>query len=288
MIDNAAFYLTASGIFGAFVGSFLNVCIHRLPDEKASIVFPGSHCPKCHAPIQWYDNIPLLSYAILMGKCRNCKEHISFRYPFVELLTAGLFVLSMLMFVAGFKNPDLPNWLGFAAAVFVCCCLVVVTFVDFKHRIIPDEIPFAMVLAGVILNAFMPYFISDSLLTVSPWDEVNGVVSALAGALVGGLVIYIVGVLGKLVFKKEAMGFGDVKLMAGFGAFFGWKSVLIIFMIGCIAGTIVGVIALLKTKDKYIAFGPFLSLGAFLMIFFKYPIMQFILIDYPKFINKIF
>lgn len=280
-------YLIFSGVFGAFIGSFLNVCICRLPDEK-SLIFPGSHCPKCGAKIRWYDNMPVLSYVMLQGKCRSCSEKISLQYPLIELLTSGVFALSMYVFVVRLERPAaVEDFIMFFAAIFLSSCLIIVTIVDIKLRIIPDEPWIAMMVAGIIAAGFCPFMQDPMPFKTSLSAEAQALISSITGAILGSGMIYLTGVIGKLVFRKEAMGFGDVKLMAGLGAFLGWQSILLVFLIGCIAGSLIGVISLLRTKDHYIPFGPFLSLGAFIMFFFKVPVLIFISRDYPNLIRKL-
>ncbi|MBI5358978.1 MAG: prepilin peptidase [Planctomycetes bacterium] len=279
-------YLIFSGIFGAFIGSFLNVCICRLPEEK-SLIFPGSHCPKCDSAIRWYDNIPVLSYVILQGKCRNCSEKISLQYPMIELLTSGVFVFAMYMFIVRLQRPAaVEDFIMFFAAIFLSSCLVVVTIIDIKLRIIPDMAWISLLVFGIITSGFCPFLQDPLPFETSLSPEAQALISSIAGAILGSGVIYLTGIIGKLVFRKEAMGLGDVYLMAGLGAFLGWQSILLVFLIGCIAGSFIGLFSLLLTKDHYIPFGPFLSLGAFIMFFFKIPVLIFISRDYPNFIRK--
>ncbi len=240
-----------SFIFGAIVGSFLNVCILRIPAGK-SIAYPPSHCPKCQYPIKWYDNIPMMSYLILMGKCRNCKERISFRYPLVEFLAALFSLAAMIMF-----GPSLVYFIYFA---FVSS-LIVITFIDLDHQIIPDIIS----LPGIPLG-----FLASFVLPEITYKE------SLIGIVIGGGLLLLVAVGYEFIAKKEGMGGGDVKLLAMIGAFLGWKGVLFTIFSGSLVGTIIGVtIMVAQGKDsKYaIPFGPFLSMGALLYLFFGEPII---------------
>ena len=300
-------------IFGAIIGSFLNVCIVRLPKAK-SIVSPGSHCPKCLKSIAWYDNIPLISWLVLTGKCRDCKAVISFRYWLVEFLTAAVFygfyrhygldlvLLPYLVMVSGF---------------------IVAMFVDFAERIIPDEVSIGGMWAGivfsilvprlhtpgqdelllggfiagvlslacVVLGLIYPFFckhlmeedsgndhalkglVIGSLLAVA---GINANIShlpvafapnllafsaSLSGFIVGGGAVYAMGLLGDIIFKKESMGGGDVKLMAMAGAFLGWKLALLAFFIAPFFGAVYGIVEKVRTKDSTIAYGPFLIAG---------------------------
>lgn len=239
-------FLAISFIFGAIVGSFLNVCILRIPAGK-SIVFPGSHCPKCNAPIMWYHNIPIISYFILRGRCGSCKEPFSIRYPMVELLTALLSLAAFIKF-----GPSLAFIIYF---VFIAS-LIVITFIDLDHQIIPDVIS----LPGIPLG-----FIASFVLPEITYKE------SLIGLIAGGGILLTVAMGYEFLAKKEGMGGGDVKLLAMIGAFLGWKAVLFTIFSGSLIGTIVGVTLMIAHgKDtKYaIPFGPFLSMGALLYLFF--------------------
>lgn len=247
----SAMIFVISFIFGAIVGSFLNVCILRIPAGN-SIAYPPSHCPKCQYAIKWYDNIPMISYLVLMGKCRNCKERISFRYPLVEFLTAIFSLAAMMMF-----GPSLAFLIYFA---FVSS-LIVITFIDLDHQIIPDIIS----LPGIPLG-----FLASFVLPEITYKE------SLIGIVIGGGLLLLVAIGYEFITKKEGMGGGDVKLLAMIGAFLGWKGVLFTIFSGSLVGTIIGVtIMVAQGKDsKYaIPFGPFLSMGALLYLFFGEPII---------------
>jgi leader peptidase (prepilin peptidase)/N-methyltransferase len=233
-------------LIGLALGSFLNVCIYRIPLKK-SILFPNSFCPNCGAKIRAWDNIPLLSFILLKGKCRKCKTKISLQYPLVELITCALVVITYLRFGLGWE---------FAAGSILCLSLVAVFFIDLKHRIIPDVIT----LPGIALGLFFSFFVK------SP-----SVVNSLIGVLVGGVLFYLSAVLGELLFKKESMGGGDIKLAMMLGAFLGWQMILLVFLLSALLGTVVGVAAMLLSKDvketRMIPFGPFLALGSVLAVF---------------------
>src|SRR4030043_604838 len=234
-------------IFGALVGSFLNVCIFRLP-KKESIIWPGSHCPHCKKPIKFYDNIPLISYMLLMGKCRYCKNPISFQYPLVEGTTA----LCSLFLIMKF-GPSLGYLFYFA----LVAALIVITVIDLYHQIIPDVISLPGIGVGLIASLILPQ---------------NTFLNSLIGVLLGGGSLFIVGTLYQWLFKREGMGGGDVKLLAMIGAFLGWKAVILTILSGSLIGSIIGIsIMVLKGKDfKYaIPFGPFLSLGAVIALFYQ-------------------
>ncbi|MCX8043934.1 MAG: A24 family peptidase [Desulfobacterota bacterium] len=243
-------------LFGAVIGSFLNVCIARIP-EGDSIVFPGSRCLSCKTGIRWYDNIPLLSYILLGAKCRYCRAPIAFRYFLVELLTPML----LLGLHARFgMSPVLPIAFAFTAA------LVVITFIDLRHQIIPDVISIPGALLCIALSPLLPWLEPVTSITGIPVPAAVGrVVQALLGAAIGGGVLYLFAQAYFLLTKREGMGFGDVKLLAMIGAFLGWKGALMSLMIGAIAGSVVGALAMAlkgKTLKYAIPFGPFLSLGA--------------------------
>jgi leader peptidase (prepilin peptidase) / N-methyltransferase len=241
-------YITVSGLlFGAVIGSFLNVVIWRLPRGE-SIAFPGSHCPKCDAPIAWYDNIPILAWLFLSGKCRDCQEPISARYPAIELISGVAFAASVFHFglVQGLV------WYVFTAA------LLVVTMVDLDHKIIPNEISLPGIPIGLALHAFV---------LARNWQDglINGGLGILLG---GGLLLSIA--LGYLALtKREGMGMGDPKLLGMIGAFVGWKGVVFTLLVSSLTGTVIGLLFMaIGGKDRRweIPFGPFLSLGAVLWI----------------------
>ena len=237
-------------IFGAIVGSFLNVCIHRMPKGE-SIVSPGSHCPKCKKPIHWYDNIPVLSYLFLLGKCRSCKAQISPRYIIVELITAALAVVLFTVF-----GPS-PKFAGYSLLL---AGLVVATFVDLDISEIPDEISLGGLAVGLIFASIFPEILSEA-----SWNK--ALIGSALGALAGGGSIYLMGFFGEMVFKKEAMGGGDVKLMAMIGAFLGWKLALLTFFIAPLFGSVAGIIFMIKNDQNVMPYGPYLSLAAVSSIF---------------------
>ena len=232
-------------LFGAIVGSFLNVCIYRLPREK-SIVFPRSFCPSCEKSIKFYDNIPILSYLYLMGKCRHCGARISLRYPVVEFITASLFLLLFRQFGI---SVELPVNMLFVSL------LIVISFIDFDFQIIPDILSLGGIVAGFLLSLVRTDF---------------GILDAIYGIFLGGGILFAIAYGYQLITKREGMGGGDIKLLGMIGAFCGIKGVLFSLMAGSLIGTIVGIpLMLIKGKDtKYaIPFGPFLSLGALLFVF---------------------
>ena len=249
-----SFYIFAF-IFGAVVGSFLNVCICRLPKSE-SIVFPPSHCPNCDYKIPFYDNIPILSYLLLRGKCRSCKGRISPQYPIVELLNALLTLFLLMRF-----GPS-P---AFLVLFLFCSAMVVITFIDLEHQIIPDVISLPGIAVGFIFSFFIPQL---------------GWKSSLIGIAVGGGSLWLVAHVYELISKKEGMGGGDIKLLAMMGAFFGWKAIPFIIFVSSLVGSMIGItVMLVQKKDAKMAipFGPFLALGAILYIFFGRQVIQWYL-----------
>ena len=232
-------------IFGAAVGSFLNVCIFRLP-AHVSIVKPLSQCPHCHHPIRFYDNIPLVSYIVLMGKCRDCSGKISWRYPLVELLTA---LFSLFLFL------KFGLTLIFLIFFIFTAVLIVIAFIDLDHQIIPD----VLTLPGI------PVFFLLAIFVVKiPWLE------ALIGLLVGGGMLFTIAFIYQVITKREGMGGGDIKLLAMIGGFLGWKSLIFILLFSSFSGAIVGITAMIIKKQdmKYaVPFGPFLSAAAVAYLF---------------------
>jgi leader peptidase (prepilin peptidase) / N-methyltransferase len=259
-------------ILGALVGSFLNVVIHRVPREE-SIAFPNSHCPKCNTPIKPYDNIPILGWLVLGGKCRACKESISIRYPAVELMHALLWVLVFWHF--GF-TPFLPIGLIFVST------LVALMFIDAEHMILPNVITYPFFIFAILVRiifpiAFGPQYFAD----MSYWPATTladypvwlvSLASGLVGALAGGGSLWLVGELWKRLRGVDAMGLGDVKMMFGFGALLGWRLSFLAIFFGAFAGAVIGSIFVARQKDKdmqtQIPFGIFLGIGSILSLLF--------------------
>jgi leader peptidase (prepilin peptidase)/N-methyltransferase len=277
------FFPFCAFVIGACVGSFLNVVIYRLPKEE-SIITPGSHCA-CGQPIQWRDNIPILSWLILRGRARCCGRTFSVRYPFVELLTALLFVAC---------------WLTHPPAVAVCgmlflSCLVAATFIDLDHFIIPDAFTVWLAAAGVLLSLFVPALHgqhSDYPLL----DHLRSGASAVTGLLIGSAVVLWIAVLAEKILRKEAMGFGDVTFVGAIGAFCGWRGAVFSVFGGACVGTVWFAVAWLWQKiagksspiapptetpegqptelgfGAHVPFGPMLAIaGALYFLFFRAP-----------------
>ncbi len=238
-------------VVGAIVGSFLNVCIYRLPRGE-SLVTPPSHCPSCNKVLKLRDNIPLISFLVLGGRCRFCKARISRRYFTVELLTACVF-LALYLFL-GLSVKFFLNTLFLSL-------LIVATFVDFEREEIPDEVSVGGLILAFVLSLVFPEFMGAASIGA-------GFMRSLFGAVAGGASIYLVGVLGKILFRRDAMGEGDVKLMAMIGAFLGVRLVMLSFFIAPVFGSIFGIISRIKTGRDTMPYGPFLSLSAVIALLY--------------------
>lgn len=252
-MDDITLYV-AVFLFGSVVGSFLNVCIYRIP-RGISIIIPSSRCPSCNNPIRPWDNIPILSYFLLKGRCRFCKEKISFRYPIVEFLNATLYLIVLWKFGSDFSLFLLIYF------VFISS-LIIITFIDIEYQIIPNSITFPGILIALVFG---------STILPDPFSrgELLGLKASIIGALLGGGLFYIVGVLGTAVFKKDAMGGGDIKMMAMVGGFLGWKGVMLTTFLGSLSGSVIGIFLILLKGKKWgskIPFGPYLAFGAILSL----------------------
>lgn len=226
-------------VFGICIGSFLNVCIYRLPESK-SIVHPRSMCPSCGTLIRFYDNIPIFSYMALRGKCRHCEAHISFRYPVVEFIS-GIFAVGVF----------LKYGMGLETLIYYTfiATLLVITFIDIDHQIIPDVIT----LPGI------PIFFAASFAL----PKIT-LVESILGILIGGGSLFLVAWLYHLLTRKEGMGGGDIKLLAMMGAIVGWKGVLFTIFVASAIGTLAGMLIIIKsgkTMKLAVPFGPFLAIG---------------------------
>jgi leader peptidase (prepilin peptidase)/N-methyltransferase len=261
-----AFFAVLAVAWGACAGSFLNVCIYRIPREL-SVVAPRSFCPHCKKQIAWYHNIPLFSFLALRAKCAYCGGRIVPRYFLVELLTAVLFLLVWLklgetMGSRPFHLDPITNWQLVPIYWLMIGGLILGTFVDFEHLIIPDRVTLGGIAAGLILSAVTPALHNETRL-------LSGLLSSFIGAAVGWGLLWAVAVGGTLVFRKEAMGFGDVKLLGAIGAFLGWRAVLFVIMLSSAMGSIVGltlVFSRRKEMQSKIPYGPYLSLAALVWI----------------------
>lgn len=234
-----------AAFLGAVVGSFLNVCIRRIPLQE-SIILPGSHCPQCRTPIRVLDNIPLLSWVLLRGHCRACGEPIGARYPLVEALSA---VAAVALYVRFGETPAL------AVAALFTAAMIVITFIDLDHLIIPDVISLPGIAVGFVLALF----------GLGPsWQN------SLAGILVGGGFLWVVAEGYYRLTGREGMGGGDIKLLGMIGAFLGWQSVFLVLLLSSISGSVFGgALMLIRGADSKVAipFGPFLALGGMIALF---------------------
>lgn len=269
MSEREALPFIFSFILGSVIGSFINVCIYRLPMGE-SIVFPPSHCTSCGKAIRFYNNIPILSYLILGGMCRDCGSRISTQYPLVELLSG--IALTGLYYKFGLSLDTL----FYAVLTY---SLIVITFIDLGHMIIPNAITIPGAAAGLIYNALITdWEKSRDLLGAFSWSLENffGVLNevpfldSVFGLITGGGILFLIAFLYIAVRKQEGMGMGDVKLLAMIGAFLGWKGVVFVMLVSSLLGTIIGLSIILYKKGdlKYaLPFGPFLSLAAVIYIF---------------------
>ena len=236
--------------FGLAIGSFANVCIYRLP-RKESVIFPGSHCPGCSAAVRPQDNIPLISYLVLGGKCRDCARRISLVYPAIELVT------ELLLLVGFFKFGLTFDFLGYAVLAPI---LVIITAIDIEHQIIPDVITLPGIVLGLVVGSYTIGY-ADSLL----------------GFFLGSGLFYLLA-----VFSNGGMGGGDIKYIAAAGALLGWQKVLLVIFIGAFLGSIVGLFQIAvqkKSRKSLIPFGPFLAAGTLITLFYGNPLIRLYL-DY--------
>lgn len=239
-------------VLGLCIGSFLNVCIYRLP-LQASIVKPRSKCPGCDTPIAFYDNIPLLSFIFLRGRCRHCGVSIGIRYPLMELLAGAMSVCVFLFF-----GPTMTGLVYFLLVM----VLIAVTFIDIDHRIIPDKITLPGIPVFFLLALFLPNL---------------SVTGSLLGILAGGGSLYLVAWGYHLLTGQEGMGGGDIKLLAMIGAIVGWQGILFTIFAGSVLGCVVGLALMIKSRKGMklaVPFGPFLSLGAVIYLFYGQPLVN--------------
>lgn len=233
-------------IAGASIGSFINVCIYRIP-QNFSIVRPGSYCPECKSEIAFYHNIPLISYLLLRGKCVSCGVSISLRYPIIELLTGIITIFTYYKFGFSYEFLFYLNFIYFA---------ILIAVIDYYTQKIYNSVIAALWFSGILLNLAFP---------VIDWSL------ALFGIFAGGSVMFLIAILGKVLFKKESMGMGDVKFSAAAGFFLGWKMVLISIYFGFILALLAIIILKIGNKIKsgnYIPFGPFIAAGLIIFVFF--------------------
>ena len=237
-------------LFGLVIGSFLNVCIHRLP-LKQSVVRPGSRCPDCGYALRWYDNVPVVSYAMLGGKCRSCARPISMQYPLIEAMTALVFVMHWYAFGA---TAMLPVRILFA------CALIVLFMIDLEHQILPDVITLPGIVIGLVVSVFLP----------------PGPVQSLLGILLGGGLLWAIAEAWLRLRKVEAMGFGDVKMLAMVGAWLGVKMVVVTFVLSSMMGGVVGAVLIASRRADMatrVPFGTMLAVAALIASLYGGPLL---------------
>lgn len=274
MIPGEIFFGVFAFIFGACAGSFMNVCIWRLPRNE-SIVTPPSHCPNCNYKIRWFENIPLISWICLRAKCSNCRQPISARYIAVEFLMAALFTLACFKCLHQ-PHPNPALFIPLAAVIFMA---VTTIFTDIEHRIIPDEITFSTLIAGIVFAILWPwnweltYLILKDLygikITLNP--RITAFIFSFLGAAISFGAFAVFAIVGKRVFRQEALGWGDVKYMGALGACLGLPAAFFTALAGSVLGTLYGLVLMMTKKaglKTEIPFGPFLSLGTLIWIFF--------------------
>ena len=288
-----AFFLACAAVFGLIIGSFLNVVVHRLPREE-DLIWSRSRCPSCRKGIAWYDNLPVVSFVVLLGRCRHCKGRISLRYPLLEGLTAGLFFLALVR-VSTLPGVEGTVWIlvGFLIAAAFLAGLVAAAFIDLDHKILPDEITKTGMWLAPVVSLVFPWFIGlhfsvEFLGIDETHSHASGLVGSLVGMVVGAGIVWCVAILGKLAFSKDAMGFGDVKFMGMIGGILGPLPVIMVFFSGCIFGSVVGITIFAITRNRYMAFGPYLALGAAIMLFWSADAFWLATEWWPRFLTGLF
>ena len=287
-----ALFEVGATLLGACVGSFLNVVIWRLQQEDPAKRSVGgrSHCPHCGALIRWFDNVPIVSWLLLRAKARCCQKPIAARYPLVEGLTAGLFLLLALVTPYGPVVVELPDGIAIAStaavafglqAVFLSL-LVALSFIDLDTRLLPDVLTKPGMCLGLVAGVW-PGLAGELFAEPNTPRWVSAFVASLAGFLAGGGVTWAIRIVGSAIFRKEAMGFGDVKLMDMIGAFLGWQSALLTMFLGCLFGAVGGGIGVALGRGNVIPFGPFLALGAVVCLFWRGAIVHLLFTVWPEF-----
>jgi leader peptidase (prepilin peptidase)/N-methyltransferase len=243
---------------GLVVGSFLNVCIYRLPRNE-SVAWPGSHCTTCDRELSWFENIPVLSWVVLGGRCRTCRKPISMRYPIVEAITGVLFVIAY--FVFGLT-------LLLVVRLLFTCAMIVLFAIDLEHQILPNEITLPGIVVGFALSFFVPPIAPGNL---AGWQ------SSLIALLVGGLFPFLIAEAYARIRGKEGMGMGDFKMLAMVGAFLGWPIVWLTIILSCALGIVIGGGALLVSRRGFgtrIAFGTFIAVAALICAYAEVPVLR--------------
>ncbi|MCB9882228.1 MAG: prepilin peptidase [Planctomycetes bacterium] len=279
-----------SFVFGLIVGSFLNVVIHRVPRRTFFGGGRRSHCPACGAAIAWYDNVPIVGWLRLKGRARCCGAKISGRYPFIEVLTGVAFALASLLREPATQAGLDPVQAGqLAVDFFLLAMMIACSAIDIEHRILPDVLNFFGVGIGFVVAFLLPSlhangFVAKIATNLPPAPV--AILDAFLGCLVGAGLLYAIAFAGKLAYKTEAMGLGDVKFMAFTGTFIGPDGVLLALLIACLLGAVVGVIATIKTGDPLIPFGPFLAAGVLVAHFARGQAFPWIFETWPRFLSE--
>lgn len=247
-------------LFGLAVGSFLNVCIHRLPRDQ-SVIHPGSTCPACGKGIPWYDNVPVVAFLLLRGRCRQCRAPISPRYTLVEILNAALWLFLW------HRQSDRVEFI-FSALLF--SVLLAVFFTDLETGLIPDEFSLGGLAAGFLFAFFLPERFETQ-------DWKIALMLSGAGAVAGGGLLYLTGLLGRLLFRKDSMGLGDVKLLAMLGAFIGIPGILFVFLMAPILALPAALFERFIRKEETIPFGPYLALAGAVVYLWEQPLQTYFL-----------
>ena len=262
-------FLVVSFLFGANVGSFLNVVAHRVP-LGLSVVRPRSRCPMCRTPVRAIDNVPVLSWLLLRARCRGCKSSISVRYPAVELLVGLLaaYATAAVVFGGAAHASPAAAWVHAGAVFAVTAAMTAAALIDIDHRILPDSITIPGMWSAPVLAALVPELVLGAEREVPSWlsacpIRLAAVVVSALGIAVGAGVVWSLGAVGSRVFGKEAMGFGDVKYLGMIGGCVGPAGALLALVVAAFAGSVAGLVRVLLTRDRYIPFGPFLAVGGY-------------------------
>ena len=241
-------------IVGFVVGSFLNVVIYRLPNDM-SLSKPASHCPKCNTPIKWYDNIPVISYIVLGGKCRHCKEKISFRYPAIEILNAVLWFVCLTLFTNLIVPSFTCNWIKFGVSLVACSALICIFFCDYDSMLIPEVLQLVLLLCGLVLLLDNPTF--------------ENILIKVIGFIGAGFLFYLVNLVYKAIHKRDGLGFGDIELVAVAGLILGVYQMIYALLIACVGGGVILLIvrAIKKEENREYPFATFLTVGILAALF---------------------
>lgn len=260
-------------VFGSMVGSFLNVVAHRVP-LGLSVVRPRSRCPVCRTPVRAIDNVPIVSWLLLRGRCRGCKGAISIRYPTVEALVglAAAYIVRVIVLRSGAEPGDPTPWIHAAAVFAVTAAMTAAALIDIDHRILPDSITIPGMWIAPALCALVPELTLGAERAAPAWlpaglpIRLAAAVVSVAGLAAGAGVVWSLGAVGSKVFGKEAMGFGDVKYLGMIGGTVGPAGAVLTLVVAALVGSVAGVVRVIATRDRYIPFGPFLAIGGYVAL----------------------